>query len=345
MAETNEPRALSAALSGPAMTTRAGGAAMHAADRHVERWAPETTANKSRPLRNLGFVDRTIAPWIETAQRSASLRLFSQYRSEGMGERQPGDVSWVFPRPWYQDELDWMAAARRAPMQQASAQPMLTTRGTYVPTTTQQSAPAALPSALYEYIAPSLSIAAPTTQAQGIGYGGSDAVRQDAYSPLVPLAALQAAQVMQRAVAPTMTSSTARATPALRNVLSTMLDRAAVPSEAMPTRLSMQAPQLVTPPAPRADDDRPAATSIASTPSYQQTEAMQLAERYAEQRAQIAEVQRVARVAAEREMAVRMETARAQVAAQSTASSTAAAPQVRDASVQAEAELRLRAAA
>ena len=71
MAQDNEPRALSAALSGPAMTTRTGGLAMHVADRHVERWAPEATAHKSRPLRNLGFVDRTIAPWIETAQRSA----------------------------------------------------------------------------------------------------------------------------------------------------------------------------------------------------------------------------------------------------------------------------------
>src|SRR5687768_9396227 len=128
MAE-NEPRALSAALAGPAMTTRMGGLATRVADRHVERWAPETTASKSRPLRNLGFVDRTIAPWMETAQRSASLRLFSQYRSDGMGERQPGNVSWVFPRPWYQDELDWMTAARTAP---AAAAPMLTTRGTYV---------------------------------------------------------------------------------------------------------------------------------------------------------------------------------------------------------------------
>jgi hypothetical protein len=202
MAETNEPRALSAALSGPAMTTRMGGLAMHAADRHVERWAPETTANRSRPLRNLGFVDRTIAPWIETAQRSASLRLFSQVRAEGFGERQPGHVSWVFPRPWYQDELDWMAAARQAPTQmgaQAPA-PMLTTRGTYVQPAQAQQSPAALPAALYEFIAPSLSVAQPTTEAQGIGYGGNN----DAYSPLVSLAAVQAASVMQRAIAPTL---------------------------------------------------------------------------------------------------------------------------------------------
>ncbi|HWU89037.1 MAG TPA: hypothetical protein VN253_17350, partial [Kofleriaceae bacterium] len=78
---------------------------MHVADRHVERWAPETGASRVRPLRSLGFVDRLVAPWIETAQRSASLRLFGQYTEAGFAERPTGAVSWVFPRPWYQDEL------------------------------------------------------------------------------------------------------------------------------------------------------------------------------------------------------------------------------------------------
>ena len=73
--ETPEPRALSAALAAPVFTTRGAGVAMHAANRHVERWAPEAGANRVRPLRSLGFVDRLVAPWIETAQRSASLRL------------------------------------------------------------------------------------------------------------------------------------------------------------------------------------------------------------------------------------------------------------------------------
>ena len=47
MAETNEPRALGAALAGPAFATRGAGLAMHVADRHVERWAPEAGAGKS----------------------------------------------------------------------------------------------------------------------------------------------------------------------------------------------------------------------------------------------------------------------------------------------------------
>src|SRR4051794_8485646 len=112
---TSEPSALTAALSSPAFVTKGAGLAMHAANRHVSRWAPEVGepgANRLRPLRNLGFVDRLVSPWLESAQRSASMRMFSQYLNNGVGERQTNSVSWVFPRPWYQDELDWMAAAR-----------------------------------------------------------------------------------------------------------------------------------------------------------------------------------------------------------------------------------------
>ena len=262
---------------------------MHVANRHVERWAPETSAHRVRPLRSLGFVDRLVAPWIETAQRSAGLRLFSQYASQGTSEREGGAVSWVFPRPWYQDELDWMAASRRvgSTVSEAAAPSMFTTRGTYVaPTRTAISAPqAVLPTALYEYVAPSLSVAQPAAPA-GVGYGGSDA-----YSPLVSLAAVQAAELMSRAVAP---FATGRMTPALRTVLTTMLERASVsraaPSELSPTRLAMQAPELVTPPAPRARDE---------------ASATQLAEHYATQRTQVAELQRIAHKAAERELAAR----------------------------------------
>src|SRR3954451_1060933 len=108
MANT-EPRALQAALAAPVFHTRGSRLAVNAAERHVERWAPEAGADRVRPLRSLGFVDRLVAPWIETAQRSASLRLFAGYARGGMGEREGGAVSWVFPRPWYADELDWMA--------------------------------------------------------------------------------------------------------------------------------------------------------------------------------------------------------------------------------------------
>ncbi len=288
--EPNEPRALAAALSGTAFQTRVGGLARHASERHVERWAPEASAQRVRPLRTLGFVDRLITPWIETAQRSASMRLFQQYQRSGPGERDPGSVSWVFPRPWYQDELDWMAAARRqggGARPGATAAPnMLTTRGTYVADTAEASA-MRMPAALYEHVAPSLSIAGAATTP----IGGLDA---DAYTPLVPLAAVQAAALVSRAMAPLLERAgiASPSAPALRGVLSSMLARAAT-GPAPATRLSLQAPELVTPPAPRRDGD--AAAPDASV----------LADGYAAHHALVLEIQRQAAEAARREAALR----------------------------------------
>ena len=341
--ETTEPRALSAALSAPSpFTPRVQSTAMHAANRHLERWAPEGTAGQgstSRPMRSLGFVDRLVAPWIETAQRSASLRLFTHYTAVGTSEREGAAVSWVFPRPWYQDELDWMAAARRVQSEQvqtdAPRPTMFTTRGTFV-APAQQAQPAreqssaALPAALYEYVAPSLSIAAAGSAAQqqpaGVGYGGG----RDAYSTLVPLAAVQAAELMSRAVAPLMAQRGAgdgaaapttmgRVSPQLRTVLTAMLERASITTT--DTRAAQYAPELVTPPAPR--PDRPLfGEAPAAAPSASSVGATQLAEQYAEQRARITELQRVARASAEREIAVRRE---AHAAEQQIAARTAAA--------------------
>lgn len=140
MSETSEPRALAAALSGPAFTPR--GHAMLAAERHVERWAPEKSTDRVRPLRNLGFADRLVTPWMETAQRSVSQlqRLFGPLAGDdGTADGQPDHASWLFPRPSFQDELDWMAAARQ-PQRDA-----------------QQPSPLGLPVSLHDYIAPSLA--------------------------------------------------------------------------------------------------------------------------------------------------------------------------------------------
>ncbi|MBA3459255.1 MAG: hypothetical protein H0T46_04795, partial [Deltaproteobacteria bacterium] len=320
---------------------------MHAANRHVERWAPETTANQPRSMRALGFVDRMVAPWIETAQRSASLRLFTHYTTTGTSEREGAAVSWVFPRPWYQDELDWMAAARQTQVhvaQQAAPAPtMFTTRGTFVaPQSMPQqrtaiSAPeAAMPSALYEYVAPSLSIAQPAAHANipGVGYGGSAAARADAYTSLVPLAAVQAAELMSRAVAPLVRTTAAtettpatmgRVSPALRQMLTTMLERASVPTT--DARVAQQAPELVTPPAPRPDvpfEAAPAAAIATRSPSAQ------LADQYAEQRVRIAELQRIARVSAEREIAARQAAQTAEAAITTRVDERAAAQRVEE---------------
>ena len=314
-------------------------------------------------MRSLGFVDRLVAPWMETAQRSASMRLFSGYAQAGLPPSEPRAVSWVFPRPWYQDELDWMAAARQVSAQPAprpAAPTLLTTRGTYVPPAV--TAPqVAMPSALYEYVAPSLSLAANQPAASRAGLAGPPSPRGEAYSPLVSLAAVQAAELMSRAVAPLAMQRTGAAaaagptamTPGLRSVLSSILERAAsrTTAELPASRLSQSAPELVTPPAPRpggpgvGDATEHAGPTTASRAAAQAAAqvAAEVADRYAEQRVRIGELQRVAQQAAQREAVARVEAARAQSvptpAPGMPASSTA---EVRAAADRAERELRQR---
>ncbi|MBA3381452.1 MAG: hypothetical protein H0T97_06245, partial [Actinobacteria bacterium] len=62
---TGDGRALGAALSAPApFTSRGASMALHASDRHVDRWAPESGATtRSRSLGTLSFVDRLLGPW------------------------------------------------------------------------------------------------------------------------------------------------------------------------------------------------------------------------------------------------------------------------------------------
>ena len=368
MTNDTEPRALSAALAAPAFVTRSMGSALHAANRHVERWAPEADVSRVRPMRSLSFVDRLVAPWMETAQRSASMRLFSQYAAAGMRERGGPAVSWVFPRPWYQDELDWMAAARQVrtlsaqSSRPAAAPTLLTTRGTYVPPAI--AAPQlAMPSALYEYVAPSLSLAAAQPAGiPGVGFGGETLARGEAYSPLVSLASVQAAELMSRAVSPLAARrtsapvagmparplmATSAMTPGLRSVLTTILERAAAPPAVglPPSRLAMSAPHLETPPAPR-DDVAPVARSVRE-PSQASASATQVADQYAEQRTHIVELQRIAQQSAQRDVIARAEIARTQ-AAQSPATTQAAqspaTTDVRASAERAEAELRERIA-
>ena len=400
MTTDNEPRALGAALSAPAFITRGYSVAMHAANRHVERWAPEAEAGRVRSMRSLGFVDRLVAPWMETAQRSASMRLFSQYARAGLGEREPGAVSWVFPRPWYQDELDWMAAARQATTQAAlrqAAPALLTTRGTYVPAApaapssipalaapsslasslpsasassrapfagprSLAAPPLAMPSALYEYVAPSLSLASSQrAPIAGVGFGGEALSRGDVYSPLISLAAVQAADLMSRTVAPLAaphrgTSTPTAMTPGLRSVLTSILERAAAPraagaqstgpgspagslltsrlssplaqaasaSTGVPavTRLAMSAPELVTPPSPR-ESELPGNAGD-ETAAAASASATRVAEQYAEQRMRVVELQRIAQQSAQRELTARAEAA-ARTQAGDPVSSTAAA--------------------
>jgi hypothetical protein len=199
---SGETRALSAAMSAPVpFRTRAGGDVLHSADRHVQRFAPEADgARRSRSLGALAFVDRLVVPWVTAAQQSTSMRMFGEYIAHGPNQRETNQVSWVFPRPWYQDELDWMAAARRNGGAFAASQRpsdgLFTTRGTFEsnrapaassmpqidahgpnaqPTAISLAAPAGL-----AYVAPSL---AQTSQDQARAYSslyGADQNRDDA---------------------------------------------------------------------------------------------------------------------------------------------------------------------
>ena len=209
---STEGRALSAALSAPSpFAGRAASLALHASDRHVDRWAPERDAvRRSRSLGALSFVDRLLQPWMTASAGPMAMR---PRTLEASAERAQA-VSWVFPRPWYQDELDWMAAAREA--DHAPAAGALTTRGTHlrpggpamvsmpaggdarqavvvIADQIQRRGP--VPAASLEYVAPSMGMQGQGTQAP------VRALR--AWSPQVSFAAAQAAEVMASTVAAT----------------------------------------------------------------------------------------------------------------------------------------------
>src|SRR5687768_2489608 len=110
-----EPRALGAALAGPVFTPRSGDLALHAATRHISRWAPEASNANVGSLGALRFVDRLAAPWIGGAPRSFAARVFGPpvgpASLSAPRQRESAAVSWVLPRLWYRDELEWMASA------------------------------------------------------------------------------------------------------------------------------------------------------------------------------------------------------------------------------------------
>jgi hypothetical protein len=161
----------------------------------------------------------------------------------------------------------------------------------------------------------------------------------------VSLASVQAAELMSRAVAPLMMAASSRSstsaaprpmtatsvmTPALRSVLTTILERAAAPRSDAPTsRLAAGAPELVTPPAPsEADLARPGQAQARQAQGLSfVTSAGEVADQYAEQRAHVAELQRVAQLSAQREQLARVEAARAEAARAQDPAAAAAAQQ------------------
>lgn len=222
MSETRAPTtALAAALSGPAFEGAASRSALHASARHVERWAPEgPSASRSRGLRSLAFADHVASPWMSAATKMNPRT--AQMFGGGHGERNAPGVSWVFPRPWFQDELDWMAAARQA----AEAQPQfLTTRGTYASARTSP-ADVVMPVVAPELVVPSMMAGSMSSAARPAAPAGPMSLSTAmvtgmapaaapvqhglrAWSPSVPFAAAAAAEVVAGAVSAASTSGLA----------------------------------------------------------------------------------------------------------------------------------------
>ena len=108
-----EPRALHAALTARVpFRSRIGERAQSAADRSLSKWV---TGEAKRPgLRTLDFVDRRIGPMMQTATAAtaAATRMFGQTAAaNGAAPRSTAPTSWLVPRPWFADEVKWMAAA------------------------------------------------------------------------------------------------------------------------------------------------------------------------------------------------------------------------------------------
>jgi len=183
-----EPRALTAALSGPAFDGAASRSATHASERHAERWAPEGEgARKASGMRSLAFADRVATPWMSTANYSRMTQMFAM-SATGHSDRAVPQVSWLFPRPWFQDELDWMAAARMG-LESTQRRGAMTTRGTFVtPTGESPWAGVAMP------------VLSPDVMAAVAPSMSSDSAGLRAWSPGVDFAAAAAAEVVAGAV-------------------------------------------------------------------------------------------------------------------------------------------------
>ncbi len=312
-AVSTEPRGIAAAMSQPVFTPKMGQSALGAADRATRRWAPDAPEDQPQALRSLSFVDRMVAPWVTAAQRSAGLRMFSQYASSDVPDRAITGVSWVFPRPWYQDELDWISASRA---NQSGHEMIFTTRGTYAPAADRRRE--ALPSQMLEYVAPSFAAASPEAAS-----AYSPLVSHSSYSAVSVVAqsmqAIQTASAMARGLPVrsveamgAMAPASAMTTPmnasfgSLAPLVSSLIPEASSSrfssdssrfSSVSPSALALRAPQLVTPPSPRGEGEDGAVTSA------------QQASEHAVQAARSEREAQTARVAAE--VAARQEQSRA----------------------------------
>ncbi len=205
------------ASAAPAFTPRGATLARATSARVVDRWAPERgAAGRSRSLGAMAFADRLLSSYV-AGPASVGMSLagsglsYAEAPSPERGFRSPPPTSWLFPSPWYQDELDWIDAAQRTqldgprgevaramsmpPRALALVAPALAPARTAQPRVSAAIARAAGRSPLGD--GPAV-VVAPTRRAASVA-----AQTLRAWSPLVGFAAVQAAEVMAGALGAT----------------------------------------------------------------------------------------------------------------------------------------------
>ncbi len=251
-----ETRGLAAALAGPAFLPRATTTSLAGAERHMSRWAPESSSILPRSLRSVAFTDRLVAPLFAAASQIGGLRMFSNYESDGFRERQVASSGWLFPKPWYQDELRWLAAARMEP---TTDNAMFTTRGTFASRDGGQGRfERSVPPELFPYVAPALA-----NSRESLGISAIDA-----WSPSLSVPSMSAARMhaslganLSSTLGPMSAGGSFEAangmgrSPQINALAASIRTALALPqTHAMSlgqSRLANLAPEMVTPPAPR----------------------------------------------------------------------------------------------
>ncbi len=127
----NTGRALSAAL-GAARPFQPRGArqAQAASSRVVSRFTPDQSMQAGRPLASLAFADQRMVRYLNPSTRFGAMPMFATRHTRESQRLE--NTSWLFPTPWYLDELSWLAAERQqvgksvAQRAQAGVRPMWT---------------------------------------------------------------------------------------------------------------------------------------------------------------------------------------------------------------------------
>ena len=109
---SGDARAAQSVPGGSAFRTAASARAETASGAMAQRWAPDGAGAERAPaMRALRFADRHLTAYLGAGHPMRGRRV----------DRAVPSVNWLFPIPWFGDELDWMSAARAATQQSVRA--------------------------------------------------------------------------------------------------------------------------------------------------------------------------------------------------------------------------------